>query len=85
MEGRAHELNDDARRTLELLNEHSVVSVAALRAAGVSMPAQALYALQLAGWPVRRKGGSWRLDDGSEPPPVKPVPPPRVRRVLPGE
>lgn len=81
MEGRSLELNDDARRALELLHEHGSVSVEGLRVAGVLMPGQALYALQLAGLPVRRNGTAWRLVDRSEPAPVVPAPPPRVRRV----
>lgn len=75
------ELNDEARRALALMQEQGEVTVSGLRAIGVTMPAQALYALELAGWPVRRAGGRWRLADPNEPPPVKPPPPPRVRRV----
>ena len=81
MEGSPDELNADTRTALELLHQQGSVTVAALRAAGVSMPAQALYALQLAGHPVRRSGATWRLVDPSEPKPVQPAPPPRVRRV----
>jgi hypothetical protein len=81
VEGRPQELSDDARRALDLLRHDGVVSVAALRSAGIAQPAQALYALQLAGWPVRRNGSSWRLVDRLEPPPPRPVPAPRVRRV----
>jgi hypothetical protein len=81
VEGRPQELTDDARRALELLQHDGAVSVTALRSAGIGQPAQALYALQLAGWPVRRSGSSWRLVDRLEPPPPRPVPAPRVRRV----
>jgi hypothetical protein len=81
MEGRREELHDDARRALELLLDGGEVSLAAVRAAGVKMPAQALYALQLAGWPVRRRGSAWRLADPDEPRPEPPAPAPRVRRV----
>jgi hypothetical protein len=81
VEGRPQELSDDARRALDLLRHDGAVSVAALRSAGIAQPAQALYALQLAGWPVRRNGSSWRLVDRSEAPPPRPVPTPRVRRV----
>lgn len=75
------ELSEEARRALALLQEQATVTVTELRGAGVSMPAQALYALQLAGLPVRRAGNRWRLADADEPPPVKPPPAPRVRRV----
>jgi putative MATE family efflux protein len=56
--------------------------IGALAIVGIAQPAQALYRLQLAGWPVRRNGGSWRLVDRSEAPPPRPVPAPRVRRVV---
>lgn len=72
----------EARIALELLQDEGTVSVVALRSAGVSMPAQALYALQLAGWPVVRSGSSWRLIDPDAPVAPKPAPVPRVRRVL---
>lgn len=78
---RATELTNEAKIALELLQENGPTSVDALRAAGVTMPAQALYALQLAGWPVVRRGSTWRLTDPAEPVPPKPAPIPRVRRV----
>lgn len=77
----SREINDEARVALALLHEQGVVTTTSLRAAGVTMPAQALYGLQLAGWPVRRTSAGWRLADPDEPPPVVPEPPPRVRRV----
>jgi hypothetical protein len=55
--------------------------VSDLRACGVPQPAQALYALQLAGWPVRRSGSRWRLAVADEPPPPRPAPTPRVRII----
>ncbi|GAC1436161.1 MAG: hypothetical protein NVSMB51_06910 [Solirubrobacteraceae bacterium] len=81
MDEHSFELADPARRALELLTEQGTVSAETLRAAGIAMPAQALYSLQLAGWPVQRRGASWRLIDSDEPAPVRPDPPPRVRRV----
>ena len=81
MEGRPHDLSADAGRTLEMLQRDDVVSVASLRQAGVVQPAQALYALQLAGWPVRRSGNHWRLAAADEPPPPRPAPTPRVRII----
>lgn len=82
VDDRGTELTSEARAVLATLQSEGVVSVAGLRAAGVTMPAQALYALQLAGWPVVRRGSSWRLTDPDVPVPPKPAPIPRVRRVL---
>lgn len=81
MSERSHDLNDDARRALELLRSTPTVSVSSARAAGISMPAQAFYALQLAGWPVKRKGDQWRLVGPDEVAPPKAPPRPRVVRV----
>ncbi len=81
MDEPSFELNDDARRALDLLHERGAISASELRGAGVSMPAQAFYSLQLAGWPVQRSGSSWRLVDRAEPAPTRQEPPPRVRRV----
>ncbi|MCW3040254.1 MAG: hypothetical protein JWM31_2159 [Solirubrobacterales bacterium] len=81
MDERATELTNEARIALDLLQQSGSASVDALRVAGVTMPAQALYALQLAGWPVVRRGSTWRLVDPEEPVPPKPAPIPRVRRV----
>jgi hypothetical protein len=78
---RANELDQEAVRTLELLKAQELVSVAELRAIGVPQPAQALYALQLAGWPVRRSGNRWRLAADDEQPPPRPAPTPRVRII----
>jgi hypothetical protein len=63
------------------LQSQELVSVSDLRACGVPQPAQALYALQLAGWPVRRSGSRWRLAAADEPPPPRPAPTPRVRII----
>jgi hypothetical protein len=81
MAGRHDDLHDDARRALALLERQPEVRIGELRDAGVSGPAQALYALQLAGWPLRRRGGVWRLVGPDEPAPPVAEPPPRVRRV----
>lgn len=75
------EITHEARVALDLLQSEGSATVSALRAVGVTMPAQALYALQLAGWPVVRRGATWRLVDPDAPPPPKPAPIPRVRRV----
>lgn len=82
VDDRASELTNEARIALDLLQEEGAASVDGLRAAGVTMPAQALYALQLAGWPVVRRGSTWRLTDPNAPVPPKPAPIPRVRRVV---
>jgi hypothetical protein len=82
VDDRGTELTLEARIALEVLQVDGVASVEALRTAGVTMPAQALYALQLAGWPVVRRGSTWRLTDPNAPVPPKPAPVPRVRRVL---
>ncbi len=82
MDDRGSTLTNEARIALEVLQDDGVASVDALRGAGVTMPAQALYALQLAGWPVVRHGSQWRLVDPDAPVPPKPTPIPRVRRVL---
>jgi hypothetical protein len=82
MDDRGTTLTNEARIALEILQDDGVASVAALRAAGVTMPAQALYALQLAGWPVVRSGSQWRLTDPDAPVPPRPAPVPRVRRVI---
>lgn len=81
MDDRATELTAEARIALDLLHTTGSASINALRQAGVTMPAQALYALQLAGWPVVRRGSTWRLTDPDAPPAPKPAPIPRVRRV----
>jgi hypothetical protein len=81
MDDRSSELTNEARIALDLLQQQGSASVTVLRAAGVTMPAQALYALQLAGWPVVRRGNAWRLTDPDAPVPPKPAPIPRVRRV----
>jgi hypothetical protein len=78
---RANELDQEAVRTLQLLQSQEHVSVVELRACGVPQPAQALYALQLAGWPVRRRGNRWWLAADDEPPPPRPAPTPRVRII----
>lgn len=81
MDDRASELTNEAKIALDVLHTSGSASVSVLRAAGVTMPAQALYALQLAGWPVVRRGSIWKLTDPDAPVPPKPAPVPRVRRV----
>lgn len=74
------ELDADARLALRMLQDGGVVGVESLRKAGVAMPAQAVYALQLGGIDLQRHGSGWRLarPEDRKPPPE---PPPRVRRV----
>ncbi len=74
------DLDADARLALKMLDGGRVVSVEDLRDAGVAMPAQAIYALQLGGVALLRQGGGWRLarPDDRKPPPE---PAPRVRRI----
>jgi hypothetical protein len=79
---RSEDLTPDARIALHVLETVGTTSVAELRAEGVQMPAQALYALQLAGYPVRRSSSNvWRLAAHDEPVPPPPPPKPRVRRI----
>lgn len=82
MDERDTEIIGETRIALDVLQTDRAASVDALRAAGVTMPAQAMYALQLAGWPVVRHGATWRLTDPDAPPPPRPAPVPRVRRVI---
>src|ERR1700710_475569 len=53
----------DGRLALRLLEEagEKGLSVAEMRAEGLQMPAQALYEVELAGWPLVRKAGRTRL------------------------
>ena len=57
------------------------VSTVAMRDHGISRPMAAVYDLQLAGWPIERKGNRFWLR--TAPAPEPPPPPPRVRRVVP--
>ncbi len=82
MDERETEITHEARIALDLLQTQGPASIDALRAAGVTMPAQAMYALQLAGWRVVRNGAAWRLVDPDAPAPPRPAPVPRVRRVI---
>lgn len=74
------DLDADARLALTMLQGGGVVGVQAFRDAGVTMPAQAIYALQLGGVALQRQGDGWRLarPEDRKPPPQ---PPPRVRRI----
>jgi hypothetical protein len=73
----------DGRLALRLLEEagEKGLSVAEMRAEGLQMPAQALYEVELAGWPLVRKGGRTRLRPGDAPPPKPFEMPPKVRLV----
>jgi hypothetical protein len=74
----------DGRLALRLLEEagDAGVTVPDLRREGLQMPAQALYEVELAGWPLERKGGRTRLRPADAPPPKPFEMPPKVR-VLP--
>ena len=73
----------DGRLALRLLEEagEKGLSVAEMRAEGLQMPAQALYEVELAGWPLVRKGGRTRLRPADAPPPKPFEMPPKVRLV----
>ncbi|MBI5105382.1 MAG: hypothetical protein HZB46_10465 [Solirubrobacterales bacterium] len=74
---------EDGRHALAYLqsNGPSWTSLADLRAEGVHMPAQAVYEVELAGWPIERDGQQVRLRP-ADVPPRKPAPmPPKVRLV----
>ena len=45
------------------------LSVAEMRKEGLTMPAQALYEVELAGWPLERRAGRTRLRPADAPPP----------------
>jgi hypothetical protein len=74
----------DGRTALRLLQEAGDrgLTVADLRREGLQMPAQALYEVELAGWPLERIAGRTRLRPADAPPPKPAEIPPKVR-VLP--
>jgi hypothetical protein len=73
----------DGRLALRLLEEAGAtgVTVAELRKEGLQMPAQALYEVELAGWPLERKAGRTRLRPADTVPPKPFEMPPKVRLV----
>lgn len=74
----------DGRLALRLLEQAGDrgVTVAEMRQEGLQMPAQALYEVELAGWPLERKAGRTRLRPADAPRPEPFKMPPKVR-VLP--
>jgi hypothetical protein len=73
----------DGRLALQLLEAAGSdgLTVAQLRAEGLRMPAQAVYEVELAGWPLERIGPRMRLR-AADAPPAKPFEmPPKVRLV----
>jgi hypothetical protein len=73
----------DGRLALRLLQEAGDrgVTVADMRQEGLQMPAQALYEVELAGWPLERDGRYVRLRPADAPPPKPFEMPPKVRLV----
>lgn len=73
----------DARLALRLLEEagDQGLTVAEMRAEGLQMPAQALYEVELAGWPLERRAGRTRLRPADAPRPEPFKMPPKVRLV----
>jgi hypothetical protein len=73
----------DGRLALRLLEEAGPqgLTIAELRAEGLRMPAQALYEVELAGWPLERPAGRVRLRPANAPPPAPFQMPPKVRLV----
>jgi hypothetical protein len=73
----------DGRLALRLLEEagDAGVTVAEMRSEGLQMPAQALYEVELAGWPLERKSGRTRLRPYDATPPKPFEMPPKVRLV----
>jgi hypothetical protein len=73
----------DGRLALRLLQEagDTGVTVAEMRREGLQMPAQALYEVELAGWPLERRAGRTRLCPADAPPPKPFEMPPKVRLV----
>lgn len=73
----------DARVALRMLEEAGSegLTVADMRREGLQMPAQALYEVELAGWPLERSAGRVRLRPADTPPPPPFRMPPKVRLV----
>jgi hypothetical protein len=73
----------DGRLALRMLQDAGTrgVTVSDMRAEGLQMPAQALYEVELAGWPLERDGRRVRLREGDAPPPAPFKIPPKVRVV----
>jgi hypothetical protein len=73
----------DGQLALRLLEQAGArgLSSAELRREGLTMPAQAIYEVELAGWPVERLGGRTRLRQADAPPPQPFRMPPKVRLV----
>jgi hypothetical protein len=77
----------DGRLALRMLEEagDAGITLAEMRLEGMQMPAQALYEVELAGWPLERKSGRTRLRPADAPPPKPFEMPPKVRLVPRGE
>jgi hypothetical protein len=73
----------EGRTALALLEEAGDrgLTVGEMRQQGLAMPAQALYEVELAGWPLERKGRRTRLRTQDAPPPKPFEMPPKVRLV----
>jgi hypothetical protein len=73
----------DARVALRMLEEagSAGLTVGDMRREGLQMPAQALYEVELAGWPLERSSGRVRLRPADAPPPAPFKMPPKVRLV----
>ena len=73
----------DGRLALRLLQEagDTGLTVAEMRSEGLQMPAQALYEVELAGWPLERRAGRTRLRPADAPRPKPFEMPPKVRLV----
>jgi hypothetical protein len=73
----------DGRLALRMLQDAGPrgVTVSEMREEGIQMPAQALYEVELAGWPLERDGRRTRLRPADAPPPAPFTIPPKVRVV----
>ena len=73
----------DGQFALQLLQDAGAagLTLADLRSQGIGMPAQALYEVELSGWPIDRRSGRIRLrpPEAQERPPFQM--PPKVRRL----